>query len=137
MEAWPYGCYQAGLPRLCFVQQLLWKGLFHASTCTETITAFTCLLHQVSSCLGARGTSMGITTFNPGMKAAVGGTAAPAVHGMNQLLGKCSQQIVASIVGGLPWVLLHRHDRKHHAQVCTLVNLTIFGGGLCQSSLNI
>jgi hypothetical protein len=117
MEPWSLGCHQAGLPSLCFVQQLLWKGLLDASTQRDTVLALTCTLQQLAACLSPRGSSVGITTVNPGAKAALGASAAPAVYGMSQLLGKCSLQIVAAFVGGLPWALLHRHDPKHQPLV--------------------
>ena len=117
MQPWAAGCHLTGQARLCCVQQLLWKGLLHASTRLDTIAALTRLLQQLATCLSSRGTSAGITVFKPGLKAALSGAASPAIDGMAQLLGKCSQQFVASFVGGLPWVLVHRSDRQYRAQV--------------------
>jgi hypothetical protein len=117
MEPWSLGCHQTGLPRLCCVQQLLWKGLLHPATQRDTIGALTRTLQQLAAVLSARGNSVGITTVNPGMKAAVGAAAAPAVHGMSRLLGKCAMQVVAAFIGGLPWVLLHRHNSAHQPLV--------------------
>ena len=120
MKPWPIGAAQAALPRLCFVQQLLWKGLLHGSTSALAVSALTATLRQLTRCLDPAGTSIGISFFDPGTKAGGGAAAAPAVHGMSELLGSTAQQVVASIVGGLPWVLQHRHDAAHRALVCPL-----------------
>ena len=114
------GCQHFGLARLCCIQQLLWRGLLHPSTEAATIAALTVTLQQATACLSARGSSVGFSFFNPGRKAAPGGASSPAVHGMDQLLGTCTLQVVAAITGGLPWVLLRRHDPDCHAQVLNL-----------------
>jgi hypothetical protein len=117
MEPWLAGCYLTGQDHLCCVQQLLWKGLLHSSTRLEAITAMTQLLTQLAACLSARGSSAGITVLKAGLKAAMGGAPSTAANGMSRLLGKCPQQLVACLVGGLPWVLHHCGERQHQRQV--------------------
>lgn len=80
MRPWLLGCHLYNLPGLSFVQQLLWKGFLHHRTQDATMHALTNLLRQLSSCLGARAGSGGVSTFQAGMKDMVSGAQSSA-HG--------------------------------------------------------
>lgn len=120
LKPWVLGCHLFDLPRLSFVQQLLWKGLLHERTCMVTVQVLTSILWQLEACLSPHRSSSGVTTFQAGIKdvAAGAGLASPAAEGMGRIMGQCSYQLVACLVSGLPWVLAHRHESESRNQVC-------------------
>jgi hypothetical protein len=112
LQPWLLGSFLFNNPRLCFVQQVLWKGLLHSSTTAATIRVVTRLLRQLAACLSSRSSNVGISTFQAGVKAMGASAAAATAHGLSQLLGQISYQLVACLVAGIPWVISNRHTRE-------------------------
>jgi hypothetical protein len=84
------------------------------------MSVLTRLLGHLAACYGMQASASGLSTFDPGTRgafAAGAAASAPAVHGIAQLLGTASYQLVASITCGLPWVLRHGHEPEHSGQV--------------------